>query len=726
MAWDMWKLVREFYQAAKEDGFVSAVKQAILHVSTILLKLISERLSNIRQKTKFKIGDTVKILEKVRPKSLIGSDKIGKISWILPTFNKGSGGHTTIFRFAKYFELMGLTNHFIIRNASKNVETLHADDALLKEMYQYFYASLNCSISTYDVDGDLLDRIDEIDADIVIGTDMFSQLIALGVEKANRRLHFLQDDESRFQPAGPLAAFMNAHFSREDAEFICAGKWLASIVDARRSFTFDLGVDSLRALVLRETSKRTSRQNSKIKIALYSRVTTERRCVDLALAYLDGLHRSGEDFELHTFGLDRLRLDFPFPTVDHGVLSPNGLYRLLLECDICMALSATNYSLLPNEAAALGAIAVDLDTPSNRMVYTHERIKLIGPEVSTAVAQLQDIIVQCRKDPGSSGQLSLDESYAEDLAWVSQQRSIYQALFGKGQPDLMKVSVCIPTRNAGPLFELLLFALQKQALVELELCIIDTESEDQTLDLAYKYFPDAKIEKITKAEFGHGKTRNRLAEMASHEHIVFLTQDAIPLDELLLVSLAKHVDKDPLICGSFCSHVTYPFHSRFRAHSMEKHFEGLAKSFSARNFAADASESLKYRFFSTNCALIKRSLLLAHPFDNVIYGEDQVWAAQMLRKGFGTAFVPEVSIMHSHDYDGDELVAMTRTDLEFHKVHFGAFANWSKESLDKNTDKIAAEIGASMEEIERQKQLNVLKMRGYELAKQSDEVSYSK
>ena len=110
----MWKLVREFYQAAKEDGFVSAVKQAILHVSTILLKLISERLSNIRKKTKFKIGDTVKILEKVRPKSLNGSDKIGKISWILPTFNKGSGGHTTIFRFAKYFELLGLTNHFII------------------------------------------------------------------------------------------------------------------------------------------------------------------------------------------------------------------------------------------------------------------------------------------------------------------------------------------------------------------------------------------------------------------------------------------------------------------------------------------------------------------------------------------------------------------------------------------------------------------------------------
>ena len=721
----MWRLAREFYQTTQEYGLVSSIEHVILYFSASLTKFFSKRQSYRRRNRKYKIGDTVNLLRKVQHKSLTKSKNIGKISWILPAFSRGSGGHTTIFRFAKYFELMGFTNHFIIRNAAENVDTLKDKDDLLKEMYKYFYASLNCSISSYDFDSDLLNHIDEIDSDIVIGTDMFSQLIALGVEKANRRLHFVQDDETRFQPAGPMAAFMNAHFGREDAEFICAGKWLASVVEVRRSFTFDLGVDSLKALVLRETSKRASRQNSTIRIALYSRFTTERRCVDLALAYLDGLHRSGEDFELHTFGLDGLRLDLPFPTVDHGVLSPNGLYCLLLECDICMALSATNYSLLPNEAAALGAIAVDLDTPSNRMVYTHDRIKLIGPEVSTAVAQLQDIIAQCRSGPGSSGQLSLDERYGEDLAWVSQQRSIYQGLFGKGQPDLTKVSVCIPTRHAGSLFELLLFALQKQALVELELCIIDTESEDQTLDLAYKYFPEVKVEKITKAEFGHGKTRNQLAEMASHEHIVFLTQDAIPLDELLFVSLAKHVDKDPLICGSFCSHVTYPFHSRFRARSMEKHFERLAETFSARNFAADASESLKYRFFSSNCALVKRSLLLAHPFNDVMYGEDQVWAAQMLSKGFGTAFVPEVSIMHSHDYNGDELVAMTRTQLEFHKVHFGDFAKWTQESLDKNTDKIAVEIGASMEEIEQQKRLNVLKMRGYELAKKSDEVSYS-
>jgi glycosyltransferase involved in cell wall biosynthesis len=373
----------------------------------------------------------------------------------------------------------------------------------------------------------------------------------------------------------------------------------------------------------------------------------------------------------------------------------------------------------------LGVIAVDLDTPSNRMVYNNDRIRLIGPEVSTAVTQLRDIIVQCRNDSGSSRQLSLDESYDENLAWVSQQRSIYQALFGKGQPELTKVSVCIPTRNAGPQFELLMFALQKQLLVNLELCIIDTNSEDQTLDIAYRYFPDAVVHRITKAEFGHGKTRNRLAEMASNEYILFLTQDAIPLDELLVVSLAMHVSKDPKICGSFCSHVANPSHSRFVAYSMEKHFKLMARSFSARNFATGESDTLKYRFFSTNCALVNRSLLLAHPFDDVVYGEDQIWAAQMLSKGFGTAFVPDVSVMHSHNYDGDDLVAKTRTDLEFHKIHFGDFANWSQESLDKHTDKVAAVIGASREEIEHEKWRNVLKMRGYELAKNSDEVSYS-
>ena len=117
------------------------------------------------------------------------------------------------------------------------------------------------------------------------------------------------------------------------------------------------------------------------------------------------------------------------------------------------------------------------------------------------------------------------------------------------------------------------------------------------------------------------------------------------------------------------------------------------------------------------------SALLALALTHRVRDEDQVWAAQMLSKGFGTAFVPEVSILHSHDYDGDELVAVTRMELEFHKIHFGTFANWSQEKLDKRVDLVAAEICASKEEIEHEKRLNILKMRGHELAKNSDHVT---
>ena len=125
----MWRLAREFYQATKEYGLVSSIEQVILYLSALSTKFFSKRQSNRRRKKNYKIDDTVNFSSKFDPKSLKGSTNIGEISWILPSFSRGSGGHTTIFRFAKYFEIMGFTNHFIVRNAAENVDTLKDNDA---------------------------------------------------------------------------------------------------------------------------------------------------------------------------------------------------------------------------------------------------------------------------------------------------------------------------------------------------------------------------------------------------------------------------------------------------------------------------------------------------------------------------------------------------------------------------------------------------------------------
>lgn len=90
----------------------------------------------------------------------------------------------------------------------------------------------------------------------------------------------------------------------------------------------------------------------------------------------------------------------------------------------------------------------------------------------------------------------------------------------------MKVTVIIPTYNAGSLWQKWIEAYQNQSLKADQVIVIDSSSTDQTAVLAEQagFF----VKKIAKSEFNHGKTRNVAVALAptDSEILVFLTQDA--------------------------------------------------------------------------------------------------------------------------------------------------------------------------------------------------------
>lgn len=713
-----------FINYSKRHGLLAALARAKAHVFN------SEMRSHTNYIHKYYMPKKNIFLSQIEANKLTGSDAKREIVWIMPTFNRGSGGHTTIFRFAKYFELIGYHNKFVIRNSNENSNSnLKSQKELVNELNRYFYAPLQNDVVTYANNMELLKDINNIEGDWVIGTCIHSQLIALNVKNANKRYFFLQDNEPLFAAADEFTAFNNALLADLENEFICAGKWLHSLVANMNSSCFQLGVDHLKTFVLKQFAEEKSKNDSLVKIAVYARFSTSRRCVDLAWSYLIKLQEMGINFEVHAFGqdIDIGNSTFPFKIKNHGILSQNQMYRLLLNSDMCIALSATNYSLLPNEAAALGIISVDLDTPQNRLCYANSPVNLVGPEVKKAANQLSNLILEKQRQPSKKPGKAQAQKAIQDMSWINQYGHIHQHLTKQKQsPNKFKVSVCIPVRNGGEKFEMLLLALQRQTLVDIELCIIDTESSDGSIDIAKKMFPGVKLKSISKAEFGHGKTRNELANMASNEYLLYLTQDSIPLDELLTITLAKHVLKNPKIFGSFCKHVAYPSHSPFVADKIEKHFETIAQMFSSSNFSTSRQESLKYRFFSTNCCLVRRSCLMEHPFPEINYGEDQLWSFTMLENGWGVAFVPDMAVLHSHDYDGDEIREMTRTDLEYHKVHFQEFPVWSQKHHDDETVSISKEINATAQEVHDELRKNKIRMDAYNEARLSKEVSYNK
>lgn len=103
-------------------------------------------------------------------------------------------------------------------------------------------------------------------------------------------------------------------------------------------------------------------------------------------------------------------------------------------------------------------------------------------------------------------------------------------------PVKAMVSVIIPTKNAGDEFDYTLRRIVQQEGIEgIELIIIDSGSQDRTLEISKRYTDN--IFQVPPEEFHHGETRNIGAGKAAGEFLVFTVQDAIPVGPQWLYKL---------------------------------------------------------------------------------------------------------------------------------------------------------------------------------------------
>lgn len=121
------------------------------------------------------------------------------------------------------------------------------------------------------------------------------------------------------------------------------------------------------------------------------------------------------------------------------------------------------------------------------------------------------------------------------------------------KPYEIKVSIIIPTKNAGDMFELILkMLINQKGFKEVEIVIVDSGSNDNTVQLSNKY--NAKVINISPDSFSHSYARNLGAENASGDYLLFTVQDALPptttwLYDLMTVLLNN--DVSAVSCAEF-------------------------------------------------------------------------------------------------------------------------------------------------------------------------------
>ncbi|MBI1792906.1 MAG: glycosyltransferase [Chloroflexi bacterium] len=216
-----------------------------------------------------------------------------------------------------------------------------------------------------------------------------------------------------------------------------------------------------------------------------------------------------------------------------------------------------------------------------------------------------------------------------------------------------KVSIVIPTKNAGPLFRKTLEAIKKQQYEgPIELIIIDSGSTDNTLSLASEY--GAFVITIPPNEFDHGLTRNRAIEKATGEIIILMSQDVLPGNEHLIHNfVTAFEDKD--VAGAYARQVPRENADVITKRNLNNWLIGRKRDEIRliRDWTLYQSLSPMEHYYFCNfdnvCSAIRRNVWQSIPFNANKFGEDIDWSQRVLESGWKIAYWPSSYVIHSHE-----------------------------------------------------------------------------
>ena len=212
------------------------------------------------------------------------------------------------------------------------------------------------------------------------------------------------------------------------------------------------------------------------------------------------------------------------------------------------------------------------------------------------------------------------------------------------------VTIIIPTKDAGHEFRYLLRRLLSQEGVpRAEVVIVDSGSTDSTIATAQQ--EGARVLQLLPELFTHALARNKGAEIANGDYLVFLTQDALPLTDNWLHEMITTVESNDLAAVS-CAE--YPrAHSdlfyQFLIHSQYES-DGLGRD-RILSWDDSCSSYLGLRAnvqLSDVATLIRRDVFRQYRY-RAAYAEDVELGQRLIRDGYKLGFLNSVRVLHSHD-----------------------------------------------------------------------------
>lgn len=216
-----------------------------------------------------------------------------------------------------------------------------------------------------------------------------------------------------------------------------------------------------------------------------------------------------------------------------------------------------------------------------------------------------------------------------------------------------KVSVVIPTKNGGTLFKDVIESISSQDFIgKIQIVVIDSGSVDDTV--CYARSKGATVVSIPPETFNHGETRNHGVEISSGDIVVFLTQDAVPGDRLLIKNLVSAFE-DPGVAGSYARQIPRHDSDIITVRNLNNWLTGRVEPEIRMITDIAMYKSMmpidQYMFcnFDNVCSAIRRSVWRKIPLNRNDFGEDIDWSKRVLEAGWKIAYLSDAFVVHSHN-----------------------------------------------------------------------------
>ncbi|MBL8754694.1 MAG: glycosyltransferase [Planctomycetes bacterium] len=217
----------------------------------------------------------------------------------------------------------------------------------------------------------------------------------------------------------------------------------------------------------------------------------------------------------------------------------------------------------------------------------------------------------------------------------------------------MRISLVMPTLNAGPLLDEVLAAILAQRDPAFaELIAVDSGSTDGTVDRLLQ--AGFRVASIQKKDFDHGRTRDLGIGMATGDFVVLLVQDATLQGPDWLAKMVEPF-ADPMVVGCWSRQIPrakcQPVMKR-RILGWPGWGDGVTKKRLPDGKTLDDLPPFERLFtcaFDNVASMIRRKAWERFPLGPRRFGEDVWFGKRVVAAGFTLAHHGGAVVMHSHD-----------------------------------------------------------------------------